>query len=249
MDPEAVAETTEASPEPVGEKPVPKLASDITRGWVILAISILPILGAPFIVFLLGGGLSLDAITTSGLFIGWSFIAVVSSVVTVAVFVRASPDDLVRWLVATTPRTATRRFLWAISGGGAVAWAVTGSTLAISAVAILSLDPALRAQPIVVWAGVAVVISSLFMMLTAYAVHYARKQAREGGLEFPKTPNPVFVDYLYLAGQVATTFGGSDVDVTTSSMRRSVGIHSLLSMAYNTVIVALLVSVLLSSVL
>jgi len=92
-------------------------------------------------------------------------------------------------------------------------------------------------------------VSSLFMMLTAYAVHYARKQALAVGLEFPSTPAPNFTDYLYLAGQVATTFGASDVAVTTSAMRRTVGIHSLLAMAYNTVIVALLVSVLLSSVL
>lgn len=219
------------------------------RGWAILAISIVPILAAPFVVFFLTDGLSISAITTGGLFFGWSFIALVSSVLTVAVFVRATPDELTTWLRATTPRTSTRRFLWVISGGGAISWAVTGSTLAVAAVAVLSLDPALRAEPVVVWSGVAVVVSSLFMMLTAYAVHYARKQTLEPGLEFPKTPAPNFTDYLYLAGQIATTFGASDVDVTSTSMRRAVALHSLLAMAYNTVIVALLVSVLLSSVL
>lgn len=230
-------------------RPVPKLASDTTRGWVILAISIVPIIAAPFIVVLLTDGLTLSAITMSGLFIGWSFVAAVTSVLNVVAFVRASPDELTHWLRETTPRTTTRRFFWAISGGGAVGWAVTGSMLAVTAVAVLSLDAALRAEGIVVWSGVAVVVTSLFMMLTAYAVHYARKQTRAPGLEFPKTPAPNFTDYLYLAGQVATTFGTSDVDVTSSAMRRTVGLHSLLSMAYNTVIVALLVSLLLSSVL
>lgn len=228
---------------------VPRLASDTTRGWVIVAISIVPTLAAPFAVFLLAPGLSISAVTTGGLFIGWSFIAVTTSVLTVAVFSRAEPEQLADWLRATTPRTSTRRLLWAISGGGAVGWAVTGSSLAVTAVAILSVDPALRAEPVVVWSGVAVVVTSFVMMLTAYAVHYARKHTLAPGLEFPRTPVPGFTDYLYLAGQLATTFGGSDVEVTSSSMRRTVTVHSLLSMAYNTVIVALLVSLLLSSVL
>ena len=82
---------------------------------------------------------------------------------------------------------------------------------------------------------------------TAYAVRYAREQAASGGVSFAKTPEPVFADYLYLAVQIATTFSSSDVTIETTRMRRLVTANSLISFTFNTVIVALLVSVLVSS--
>ena len=57
-----------------------------------------------------------------------------------------------------------------------------------------------------------------------------------------------FADYLYLSTQVTTTFGGSDVEVRTARLRGAVSLHSLVAFGYNAFVVALLVSVLLSTV-
>ena len=43
---------------------------------------------------------------------------------------------------------------------------------------------------------------------------------------------------------MATTFGATDVDITTPRMRRVVNLHSLLTFVYNSVIVAMLASLL-----
>ncbi len=58
---------------------------------------------------------------------------------------------------------------------------------------------------------------------------------------------PVFSDYVYLAAQVATTFSTSDVTVERRSMRRTVTVHSIATFAYNTVVIALIVSMFLNA--
>lgn len=66
---------------------------------------------------------------------------------------------------------------------------------------------------------VAVVVSWLVVTLS-YAVHYARRDRAGGGMVFPGTDRGQFVDYLYFSISVATTFGTTDVEVTSSRMRR-----------------------------
>ena len=73
-------------------------------------------------------------------------------------------------------------------------------------------------------------------------MHYAQRDIDEPGLEFPGTRTGDFADYRYFALAVATTFGATDVSITTPAMRRVVNLHTLLTFVYNSVIVALLAS-------
>ena len=66
------------------------------------------------------------------------------------------------------------------------------------------------------------------------------------GLDFPGSEEPSFTDYLYMSIAVQTTFGTTDVDVQTRVMRRVVLRHCVLAFGFNTVIVAILISHLLS---
>ena len=50
--------------------------------------------------------------------------------------------------------------------------------------------------------------------------------------------------YVVLTWRIATTFGATDVSVTTPEMRRIVNLNVIVSFVYNSVIVALLVSIL-----
>ena len=49
---------------------------------------------------------------------------------------------------------------------------------------------------------------------------------------------------MYFSIAVSTTFGATDVSIKTPAMRRVVNVHTILTFIYNSVIVALLASLL-----
>lgn len=224
----------------------PRLASDTVRGWIIFAISLPTSVVIPFAIVLLGGPTERTPLTISTLFLAWTWLGIITTALTLATFLRADASQLRRWLVATTPHTNRARLIRTLNGGGSTSWAVSGSLLAILAVAVLMFQSTLASEPLVLWSGIGVVVSSLGMTISSYAVRYAREYATKSGFEFPGKERPKFVDFLYLAVQVATTFGASDVSVLTSSARILVTVNSLISFAFNTVVVAVLVSLLVS---
>jgi uncharacterized membrane protein len=89
---------------------------------------------------------------------------------------------------------------------------------------------------------------------TIMAFHYAHlfysrpdedgSEARdEGGLHFPETEEPCVSDFFYYSFVVGMTAQVSDVDVTSQGMRRTTLVHGVVSFFFNTVILALAVSV------
>ncbi len=94
----------------------------------------------------------------------------------------------------------------------------------------------------------ATVTVSWFLMHTLLAVHYAHlffsKRAGAAssqfaqGLVFPEEKEPDFLDFAYFSFVIGMTFQVSDVQVTSRPIRRMVLVHSLLSFAFNTVILA-----------
>jgi uncharacterized membrane protein len=223
------------------------MASDVFRGYVGLSVGIALSAVVPFVYVGAPGIVHVPTMVTATYLICWSLAAFTTSALTVLTFRGATGEQLSRWLTATTPRSGTLRFWYAFNGGGAASWAITGSFIAIAAVLLLSFNAELRGDPVLITAGVAVVASSLLMTITAYAVRYAREHANVGGLSFPETPSPTYADFFYLAAQVGTTFSSSDVTIESTRMRRLITTNSLISFTYNTVIVALLVSLLVAS--
>ena len=225
----------------------PRLASDAFRGWI-AAIAMLPVvLLAPVVSATVGAGRDRSALIAATVFIAWALVCLLTAGLTVVAFRKASSDELRRWLQETEPPKRTA-WLWNIvNGGGSTGWAVSGSLIAVVAVLALSFLPEFRASSLVVGSGIAVVVSSLALTITSYAVRYAREWAGDtGGIVFPGPHAPRFMDFLYLAIQVSTTFSSSDVTIERTNARRVVSVHSLISFAFNTIIVALLVSVLVS---
>ncbi len=80
------------------------------------------------------------------------------------------------------------------------------------------------------------------------AIHYAHlfwepvrgggKEARRSGLEFPGTDRPSGTDFLYFAIVIGMTAQTSDVQITTTQMRRINMLHAVASFFFNTVLVA-----------
>jgi uncharacterized membrane protein len=82
---------------------------------------------------------------------------------------------------------------------------------------------------------------------TAYALYYAYtyygNEERPGGLEFPGDKEPGMLDFAYFSFTVGTSFAASDVKVTNKTSRRVVLGHTILSFAYNAVLIAVVINV------
>ena len=119
-----------------------------------------------------------------------------------------------------------------------------------------SLPPGERALQLVLSA--LALASSWLWIHTLFAFHYAHRYylgedekaanaADSAGLDFPGTEDPDYFDFLYQALVVGMTSQVSDVQVTTSSMRRLTAAHGLLSFVFNVVLLALGINALASA--
>ncbi|NKN36475.1 DUF1345 domain-containing protein [Agrobacterium sp. a22-2] len=95
--------------------------------------------------------------------------------------------------------------------------------------------------------------SVLFGWLTIHtmaAMHYAHvfwkpmgkpvdgKRGYRGGLEFPGTPEPSGYDFVYFSFVIGMTAQTSDVQITTTAMRKLNLVHATVSYFFNTVLIA-----------
>jgi uncharacterized membrane protein len=131
------------------------------------------------------------------------------------------------------------------AGGDGPAWSVQVSILAVLVVGALVVVPGLRSHPVLLGAAVVMVAASWIDVAVMYAVHYARMDASTGALHFSGTEERSFFDYLYLSLAIQTTFGATDVTPTDRQSRRTVMTHGLLAFVFNTIIIAVVVSLLL----
>ena len=95
------------------------------------------------------------------------------------------------------------------------------------------------------------VIVCWMMLHIIYAFHYAHmyygndeenKNTHRGGLNFPGSLQPDYMDFAYFSFVIGMTFQVSDVVIVNRRIRRVVLIHALIAFVFNTVIVALSVN-------
>lgn len=99
----------------------------------------------------------------------------------------------------------------------------------------------------------ATIACSWLLMHVMFALHYAHRFYRDdpttpekdatGGLKFPGTGAPNYWDFLYFSFVIGMTSQVSDVQVTSSAMRRLVLYHGMLSFAFYTVVLALTINI------
>lgn len=98
--------------------------------------------------------------------------------------------------------------------------------------------------------AVAGMILSWFMVHSIYTVHYAHMYYDDDeitgkdatGLEFPGNGKPDYIDFAYFAFVIGCTFQVSDVEISSSKIRKVALVHSLLSFGLNTFVVALTIN-------
>ena len=95
----------------------------------------------------------------------------------------------------------------------------------------------------------ATVLSAWTFLQVMFALHYAgiyfmrQKGGVAGGLEFPGTPQPGWMEFFYQAFVIGCTFASSDVNVTSMRMRRIVVIQGVACFFFNAIILALTINV------
>jgi uncharacterized membrane protein len=99
------------------------------------------------------------------------------------------------------------------------------------------------------------VVSSWFLIHTVFTFRYAHlfytgddkeygvDKKHRGGLIFPNDKTPDYLDFAYFSFVIGMTFQVSDVQISSSSIRRLALLHGLLSFLFNTVILAISINI------
>ncbi|MVN21220.1 DUF1345 domain-containing protein [Mucilaginibacter sp. HMF7410] len=99
--------------------------------------------------------------------------------------------------------------------------------------------------------SIASVAISWWLTHTVFTIRYAHLyygdrdgiEGYDGGLDFPKEPEPDYMDFVYFAFVIGMTFQVSDVEISSRKIRRLAWAHGILSFVFNTVIVALSINI------
>ena len=128
-------------------------------------------------------------------------------------------------------------------GRSAITLIMTGA-VAASLFAIFDIVSHKSSAAAVALAG-ATILCSWALLHSVFAVHYAHRcfagEGEKPGLDFPGG-EPRFIDFAYYAFTIGMTFQTSDVDTRSSEMRALTLFHGVISFVFNTVIIAITVS-------
>jgi uncharacterized membrane protein len=88
------------------------------------------------------------------------------------------------------------------------------------------------------------VIHTIFLFRYAHLFYFDDDDDNEAdrGLTFPGTKDPNDYDFAYFSFVIGMTFQVSDVQITDPGIRRVALMHAIISFAYNTAIVALVIN-------
>ena len=235
-----------------GTAKVPRSCSDVFRLWVSVGLGVLVAIAFAIIVIALqvtGARAPTDAqfeleFGFGGRLAAWNAFAVSYLALGLRAFSRCGRAELVQRVLAK-PLPSSRAKRWLLAGGGGPGWPVVIALVAFGTIitAVLSRDDASS----LVFALAAGTVATCWMVITfSFALQYARRDIEQGGLKFPGAQEPVFSDYIYLAIGCTATFGTTDTTIVSSPMRNLVSVHSVLGLLLNTVVVAVLISIIVS---
>ena len=171
---------------------------------------------------------------------GWDVGALVLLALVWRIILRAGPEETARRAAA---EDVGRSFVWAV--------VVLGSTVSLFAATgalrnARTMAP--QAEHELALLCLLAVVMAWILCHTTYTVRYAHLYYRDdgdlGGLGFPGTEMPCLLDFAYYAFTIGMCFQVSDVTVTQHRMRQATLGHALLSFVFNTIVLALALSLL-----
>ncbi|MGW0993218.1 DUF1345 domain-containing protein [Streptomyces sp. NPDC002520] len=165
---------------------------------------------------------------------------------TVFAFASARPEQVRAWAERETRGTVIQRWVLGTAPGPGASIFIAAAAFTVAVLWLPGhLGSAIAVTPRVVVALTLVVVAWI-CVVASFAVTFQADDLLEDeqGLDFPGEGSTVWADYVYFALSVMTTFGTTDVNVTSREMRRTVAAHGVIAFVFNTVTVATLVSAL-----
>lgn len=128
---------------------------------------------------------------------------------------------------------------------------ITVVVVAVLLVAITAEATGRKPQAYEKWLIIATLAIAWLYANTIYALHYAHlayTDPKEGcrGFHFPRTPEPVYWDFVYFAFTCGMAFATSDVEITSREVRIIVTFHCLAAFAFNIGVLAFTINLLAS---
>jgi uncharacterized membrane protein len=230
-------------------KRIPRSCSDVFRLWAAVGLGLL--LGGVFqtgvfAVQALGwrqvpeGAKSVLELDFGGQLISWNAFAVAYLLLGIRAFGGCDRAELVR-RIEGSPLPKSRLARYILAGGSGPTWAILITIFALSTI-ITAAQERDRSTGLVFGLIVFTVLTCWVTITFSFALHYARRDVEIGGLEFLGDDEPVFSDYVYLSIGCSATFGTTDTDIMTTAMRRTVSVHGVIAFFLNTVVIAVLLS-------
>lgn len=163
------------------------------------------------------------------------------------IYTRLGPRALA---TAARRETAAQIRPWArmLGSGGASEWALVGALVAVAMTIVVAQNPAFRDEWEFVLLGLLTVASSWTLMVYSFALEYLRLASAAGdeepGMTLAVEGPPQFSDYLTLAVLLSTMGATVSADIRTRRAWTLVRVNVLFAFTFNTVIVAMMVSLL-----
>ncbi len=128
---------------------------------------------------------------------------------------------------------------------------ITGTVTTVLLVAITAEVVGRNPQPATKLLIVLTLVLAWLFSNMVYALHYAHLAYTSpgpecDGFDFPKTPKPVYWDFVYFAFTCGMAFATSDVQITKEQIRKIVTIHCLAAFGFNIGVLAFSINLLAS---
>ena len=161
-------------------------------------------------------------------------------VLTGVVFARTTPEATRQWAFHEHRLNRSRVIRRFVGDARGFWFVVTVAVFAvIGAVLMIRSDAAGTGEVVL---GSASVVLSWLMLQISFTLHYAFAFHNHGGIVRNDEPEPDLLDFAYVAFTIGTAFTIVDASVTTRHLRRVVLGHGVLSFAFNTVLLGLVVT-------
>lgn len=159
--------------------------------------------------------------------------------------------------LTTVARQETRslRNVWMriLGYGGASNWALIGAMIAVVLTVVVAQNPAFRDDWVFILLGLLTVASSWALMVYSFALEYLRLAAvrdeHGASIELKVDGDPLFTDYLTLAILLSTMAATVSAVIRSRRAWTLVRINVLFAFTFNSVIVAMMVSLLFGGLL
>lgn len=170
-------------------------------------------------------------------------------VVTSIAFSRATPSEIAAWARHDAERGSfTERYILGSAPGPGISIFISTLAMFVAVVWLPGLGGTSLPTPPRMIIALLLIVTSWLTIVVSYALtfHADNLIERGKGLDFPGDVTPVWSDYVYFSLSVMTTFGTTDVNVTSREMRRTVTVNAAIAYVFNTVTVGAVLSALTS---